>query len=68
MQADGKSDDRRISQNLVAYDQSETFTNISDYFESECCAMRNEREAKKSLLDNPADIGQAVETIYLNFL
>ncbi len=68
MQADGKSDDRRISQNLVAYDQSETFTKISNYFESACRAMRNEREAKKSLLDNPADIGQTVETIYLDFL
>ena len=68
IQADGKSDDRRISQNLVTYDQSETFTKISNYFESACRAMRNEREAKKSLLDNPADIGQTVETIYLDFL
>ena len=68
MQANGKSDDRRISPNLVAYDQSETFTNISDYFESACSAIRNECDAKRSLLDNPADIGQTVETIYLDFL
>lgn len=68
MQADGKSDDRRMPQNLVAYDQPETFAKISNYFESACCAMRNERDSKKSLLDNSADIGQTVEGIYLEFL
>ena len=68
MQADGKCDARRISRNLVAYDPTETFTKISNYFESACRAMLHEREAKRSLLDNPADIGKAVEGIYLEFL
>ena len=68
MQANGKNNDRRISQNLVAYDQSETFIKVSNYFESACRAMLHHREAHKSLLDNPADIGRAVEGIYLEFL
>ena len=68
MHAAGECDHRRISPHLVAYDQADTFTNISDYFESACCAILNERAAKRSLLDNPADIGKAVEGIYLGFL
>ena len=59
---------RLISQNLVAYDSKETFVKIADYFESSCRAMREEREGKKRLLDNPADIGQTVEGIYRDFL
>ena len=68
MRLDGDDNDRRIPQNLVAYDQSETFVKISDYLQSACRAMRNEREAKRSLLDNSADIGRTVEGIYLEFL
>ena len=68
MEADGKHHDRQISRDLVAYDTRETFTKISNYFESACSAMLHEREAKRSLLSNPADIGKAVEGIYLEFL
>lgn len=68
MQADGRCDDRRISRNLVAYESSATFGKISDYFESECRAMVNQRMSKRSLYDNSADIGNAVESIYLEFL
>ena len=68
MQSDDKSYDRRISRNLAAYDPSDTFAKISNYFEAACRAMLHEREAKRSLLDNPADIGKAVEGIYVEFL
>ena len=68
MQTDGTDDGRRISRNLSAYDPLETFTKISKYFESACCAMLHDREAKRTLLENPADIGRAVESIYLEFL
>ena len=68
MRADKRSDDRRLSSDLVAFDPSETFTKISEYFESACRAMRHAREARRRLLDNPADIGKAVESIYLEFL
>ena len=68
MNADTRADDRRISRNLVAYDQSETFLKISDYLEKVCTSMVNDREGKKSLFDNSADVGQSVESIYLGFL
>ena len=67
-QTDSKFDDRQISRDLVAYDPSETFRNISEYFESECRAMVHERAGRRSLLDNPADIGTAVEGVYREFL
>ena len=34
MEVDGDRDGRRISQDLVAYETKDTFTNISNYFES----------------------------------
>ena len=68
MQGASKCDDRRISRNLQGFDPSETFVNISDYLESECRAMREEREGKRKLFDNASDIGKAVEGIYREFL
>ena len=68
MQERRQHKDRRISKDLRAHDPSETFKGISTYFESACQAMRYEREAKRSLLRNPADIGAAVEEIYRAFL
>ena len=68
MQADGTSDTRRISSELIVCDPAETFAKIRDYFRSECIAMLSQRQGKRRLLDNPADIGQAVEDIYLGFL
>ena len=68
MSAEDKAHPRRISRDLVSYDPSVTFTKISDYFESTCRAMVHQRQGRKSLLDNSADIGQSVEDIYRAFL
>ena len=68
MKTNGNCDDRRIAPNLEAYDPSKTFAAISGYFESACSAMLHERNAKKSLLSNPADIGKAIEGVYREFL
>ena len=68
MQADHAEEDRRIPEDLLAYDPVETFTKIDDYFKSKCDAMRSDRDAKKRLLQNSADIGATVERIYRDFL
>ena len=68
MDTNSNNEDRRIPQDLLICDPSETFTNISEYFESECRAMRTKRESKRKLLDNPADVGTSVEEIYREFL
>lgn len=68
MKTNGNCGDRRIALNLEAYDPSMTFADISGYFESECRAMVHDRNAKKSLFSNPADIGKAIEGVYREFL
>ena len=59
---------RRISQDLAAYDPSDTFGKISNYFESACRAMVHQREGQKGLFNNSADVGYVVEDKYRAFL
>ena len=59
---------RRISKDLAAYDPSDTFGKISNYFESVCRAMVHQREGQKGLFNNSADVGYVVEDKYRAFL